>query len=163
MKSGNAITSLILVILLGGFLQLILIKVDTQDTPARVVAEFSKAYFELDRSMADWLCSDIRDDAEADVVGQYLDSAAKEAESLGYNISYMRTQLFQVATFVISKDDDSAEVRIIAKRKRLINPIFTLLAKLFYIGQEYHLDEIISVVKEDDKWKICGQPYALNI
>ena len=128
-----------------------------------MVAEFSEAYFKLDRSMADWLCGALREDAEVDVVEQYLDNAAKEAESLGYDISYLRTELFQVATFIVSEDDDTAEVRIVAKRKRLINPIFTLVAKIFLIGQEYHLDETISVVKEDGEWKICGQPYALAI
>lgn len=163
MKSGKAITSLILIILAGVLLQLILVNVDTRDTPTRVVAEFSEAYFKLDRSMADWLCTDIVENEEVDVVAHYLDRTAKEAEALGHDISYMRTQLYQVATFIVSQEGDTAEVRIVAKRKRLINPIFTLIAKIFLIGQEYHLDEMIRVVKEDGTWKVCGQPYSLSI
>ena len=163
MKGSKAITSLILVILCGAILQLIFINVDERETPTKVVAEFSKAYFKLDRSMGNWLCGDIVENEDIDVVGQYLNKTAQEAEALGYDICYMRTHLFQIAAYVISQDENSAEVRIVAKRKRLINPVFTLVAKIFLIGEEYHLDETIRVIKENGEWKVCGQPYSLVI
>jgi hypothetical protein len=163
MQKGNDITDIILVILLGILVQLLLFNVGDKETPYQAVTEFSCAYFRLDDSMTNRLCSELLEDEDVNVVEQYLNQVTRKANAMGYDISYMRSMLYNVKTQTLSEDENTAEVRITAKRRRMINPVYTLVAKLFFIGDEYQVDEVINVVKEDGKWKVCGNPYSLAL
>ena len=75
----------------------------------------------------------------------------------------MKSTLYAVHTHIIAESETEAQVRITARRKRNINPIYTIVAKLFFIGETYEVDEILNVVKEDGQWKICGHAFSLSI
>ena len=44
-----------------------------------------------------------------------------------------------------------------------INSVFALVAKIFRIGKTHQVDETLTAVKEDGRWKICGTPFALML
>ena len=58
-------------------------------------------------------------------------------------------------------DENVAEVRINCNRRRAVNPVFALVAKIFSLGETYEVQETLTLVKEDDLWKVCGEPFAL--
>jgi hypothetical protein len=35
------------------------------------------------------------------------------------------------------------------------------VAKIFSLGETYKVEETLTLVKEDDLWKVCGEPFAL--
>jgi hypothetical protein len=35
------------------------------------------------------------------------------------------------------------------------------VAKIFFLGDSHKVEETLTVVKEDDGWKVCGQPFSL--
>ena len=52
---------IILVLIVGFLVQLLFALADVKDTPNKAVVEFSKAYFQLDRSMAERICKEPRE------------------------------------------------------------------------------------------------------
>jgi hypothetical protein len=58
-------------------------------------------------------------------------------------------------------DENSARVHLTSSRRRAINPIFGLVSKVFVLGETYEVEETLTVIKEADGWKVCGQPYSL--
>jgi hypothetical protein len=96
-------------------------------------------------------------------VGDYLSRVADDARVVGFDLDYMRSRLYSVHTEIISQSDTEAEVRIHAERKRNINPIFTIVGRLFSIGETYSVDETLKLVKEDGRWKVCGRAYSLTV
>lgn len=162
MKQGDRFMTIITVVVIGAFLQIILIFADHENTPAKTAVAFTKAYFNLDPSMTDYLCSDYADNEESDIVGEFLTQVANDAKSGGFEYNYMRSHLYSVHTEIISQDDMEAEVHIAATRKRNINPIFTIVGKLFFIGETYTVDETLKLINEDGKWKVCGRAFSLN-
>ena len=58
-------------------------------------------------------------------------------------------------------DENTAEVHLTSSSMRSINPVFGLVSKVFLLGESYEVDDTLTVVKETDGWKVCGQPYAL--
>jgi hypothetical protein len=58
-------------------------------------------------------------------------------------------------------DENTAEVRLTSSSMRSVNPVFGLVSKIFFLGETYDVDETLTVVKEADGWKVCGQPYTL--
>lgn len=154
-------SALILTILLGIFLQVILIFADTTDTPSRAVVGFSKAYFKFDSSMADRICSELGK-AEIDPVEHYIHAAKLEAKARGVNLNYLKNEIYKIHTEIISQDDNSAKVHLTGIRRISINPAFAWVAKIFCIGKTHEVEEIIQVVKEEGRWKICGNPFFLG-
>jgi hypothetical protein len=59
-------------------------------------------------------------------------------------------------------DENTAEILITGQRRRSINPVFATVAKIFCLGDTYKFEETLTVVKEDDGWKVCGQPFSLS-
>ena len=152
---------IILVIGCGFFLQVLLSFADTRDTPNKAVAEFSKAYFKLDKSMAERICKERLISEDVDVVDQYIYLAGEEAKKRGFDISFMKNQLYHIETEIISQNDTEAQVRITGKRRVAINPVYPIVTKMFDIGGTYEVDDIIHVKKEDGKWKVCGDLFSL--
>lgn len=154
---------IILVLVCGFILQVLLVFADTRDTPNKAVVEFSKAYFKLDKSMAKRICNKRLASEDVDVVDQYLHLKAIEAKEKGFGINFMKNKLYHIETETITKKDTEAQIRITGKIRVSINPVYLIVAKLFNIGATHEVDEIINVIKENSKWKVCGNPFSLPV
>jgi hypothetical protein len=151
------------VIVIALILQLILIVVGKVDNPAEAAVDFTKAYFMLDGpSMSERLCAEIVEDKEADMVGEYLNRVAEQARSMGFSQSYMRNQLSNIHAEIQMADKNNARVRITGKRLRSINPIFAFIGNLFFLIESHKVDLTLTLVKEDDQWKVCSKPLLLS-
>ena len=159
MAKDNRITGVVLVVFFGIILQLLLGMADTRSTPGKTAVEFTKAYFSLDASMSEYICKELM---EEDVVDKHINQVAQDAQVLGFKLNYMRSMLYHIKTDIISEDESEAKIRITCERKRLINPLFTIVGKLFFIGETYEVDETLNIIKEDGKWKICGRAFSLS-
>ena len=160
MAKDNRITGVVLVIFFGIILQLLLGMADTRSTPGKTAVEFTKAYFSLNTSMSEYVCKELM---EEDVVDQYINQVTHEAQDLGFSLNYMRSMLYHIKTDIISEDESEANIRITCERKRMINQVFTIIGKLFFIGETYEVDETLNIIKEDGKWKICGRAFSLPV
>ena len=161
MSSGSKIMVLATVIIVAFILQIVLIVADRHETPGTVAVAFSKAYFNLDVDMADLICSEMTDE-DADVVDDYLKRVAAEARAEGFDPSWKKMVLAHIELETEMVDENMAEVQITCERRRSINPVFAAVAKIFFLGDTYKVEETLTVVKEDDGWKVCGQPFSLT-
>ncbi|MGB5746868.1 MAG: hypothetical protein WBM69_07800 [Desulfobacterales bacterium] len=162
MSSGSKIMVLATVIIVAFILQIVLIAADRHETPGTVAVAFSKAYFNLDVDMAALLCSEMTEDEGADVVDDYLQRVAAEARAEGFDPSWKKMALSHIELETEMVDENMAEVQISCERRRSINPVFAAVAKIFFLGDTYKVEETLTVVKEDDGWKVCGQPFSLT-
>ncbi len=159
-RSSNLII-IALVVIVFVVLQGILILADHHESPGKAAVEFSKAYFMLNDSMEKHLCSQILEDEEINVVNDYINRKADQARAEGFDASWMKMALGQIETETKMLDDNKAEVHITCSRRRSVNPVFAVVAKIFFLGETYKVEETLSLVKENDHWKVCGQPFAL--
>ena len=153
---------IILVLIIGFVVQLIFAMVDIKDTPNKAVVEFSKAYFELDKSMAKRICKKELASEDGNVVDEYLYLAAKTARERGFEINFLKNKLYHIETETISKSNNEAQIRITGKIRVAINSVYPVIAKLFNIGATHNVDEIIHVIKENGQWKVCGKLFSLT-
>ncbi len=158
----DRIAKMAIVVIIGAVLQGILVMADCKQTPGRTALAFTKAYFNLDASMSDMLCEEVLADQDEDPVGKFLHGVAVEARSLGHDASYMRSILYGMHTHTVPIDDTHAEVHVKGTRARNINPVFAYVAKLFFLGKTYTVDQTLEMVKENGRWKVCGQPFFLG-
>ena len=163
MQQGQKFFTIIAVLCLALVLQLALIYADCKDTPARTAAGFATAYYNLDPSMADYLCNEFVEQEEANLVQAYINQVADQARQSGFEPNYMRMRLFSLHTEVLSQSESAAEVHISAKARRNINPVFTLIAKFFHLGEDHPVDETLNLIKEDGRWKVCGKAFELTV
>jgi hypothetical protein len=163
MQQGSRFFTIIAVLAIGVMLQIVLVFADQREAPAKTAVAFSKAYFGLDPAMVKYLCGASTAQAEGDVVGDYLDRVTDDARVVGFDRNYMRSRLYSIHTELISQSDTEAEVRILAERKRNINPVFTIVGRLFSIGETHLVDETLKLVKEDGRWKVCGRAFSLSV
>ena len=161
MNSGNKLMVLAAVVIGALVLQLILIIADRRDAPGTAAVEFSMAYFKQNECMADRLCSEIIANEDTDVVGDYINRVADEARANGFEPSWMRMALSHIEIETELLDENTAKVHLTSSRMRAVNPIYGLVSKVFFLGEIYDVAETLTVVKEDDGWKVCGQPYSL--
>ena len=161
MVRGKIIIAFAAVFIIAFILQVVLIIADKQETPAKTAIAFSRAYFKLDRAMGDYLCNQIREEAEGDVVDEYLNRTAVEAQAMGFDLSYMKKALSHIETAIEMEDENTAMVKITADRKRYLNPLFGVIAQLFFLTESHGVEETLTLVKEDDQWKVCGAPFEL--
>ena len=161
MGSKSIFPKIAAVVFLAFILQIVLVTADHHESPAKAAVEFSKAYFKLDDSMEERLCSELIEDDESDVVDGYLYRVADQAKSEGFDVSWMKMALLHIETETQMLEDNIAEVRINCNRRRAVNPVFALVAKIFSLGETYKVEETLTLVKEDDVWKVCGEPFAL--
>lgn len=161
-KEGRSIAIPIAVaVLVGIIFQASFLGVESKDSPNKAVIEFAKAYYKLDPAMSERLCVDKAVVDDVDVVNEYIYQKAKAAKDRGYDISYMKSHLYEIDTFTLEKDDETARVRFIAHRKKAINPVYVIVAKLFFIGNTYEVDKTFNLVKEDGTWKVCEDILSL--
>jgi hypothetical protein len=161
MDSGNKFMVVASVVIVALVLQVVLIIADRHDSPGKAAVEFSKAYFKQNECMAYRLCSDVIAAEEIDVVGDYINRVADEARADGYKPRWMRMALSHTEVEVEMLDENTADVHLTGHSMRSVNPVFGLVSKLFLLGESYDVDETLTVIKEADGWKVCGQPYSL--
>ena len=162
MGSGSKFMILGAVVIAAFILQVGLIGIDRHDSPGSVAVDFSKAYFYLDADMADMLCSELTGDEDTDVVNDYINRVADEARAEGFDPSWKKMALAHIELETEMVDENTAQIQITAQRRRSINPVFAAVATIFFLGDTYEVEETLTVVKEEDGWKVCGQPYALT-
>lgn len=161
MGRDNKYIPIAAVIVVAFFLQVVLIATDHDESPGKAAVEFSKAYFMLNKVMEQRLCGEMTEDEQSDVVSDYLYRVGDQATSEGFDASWMKMALFHIETETRMVDDNVAEVRINGNRRRAVNPVFAMVAKIFFLGETYKVEETLTLVKEDDLWKVCGEPFAL--
>lgn len=155
MNETQKSTALALAILVAIFLQVFLVFADQADTPGQVATEFAKAYYRLDPSMKSFLCREVNEETETDPVDELLYTAAHEARARGFEPGYMVSTFLHMETHTTYTDEDNAVVQLTGAYKRSIHPVFTWVARIFFLGETYHLDRTFHVTKEDGQWKIC--------
>jgi hypothetical protein len=158
----NRSVGIILVLIIGFVVQIIFSMADAKDSPNKAVVEFSKSYFMLDKSMTKRICKKLLASEDTNVVDEYLYSAAKTARERGFDINFLKHKLYHIQTETISKNDTEAAIRITGKIRVAINSVYPVVAKIFNIGSTHKVDEIIHVIKEDGKWKVCGKLFSLT-
>ena len=157
----NRSVGIILVLIVGFLVQVLFSLADQRDTPNKAVVEFSKAYFQLDRSMADRICQKQLTTDDVDIVDQHLYLAAKEANERGFDINFIKNKLYHIETETLSKNDTTAKIRITGKTRVAINHVYPIVAQLFNIGATHEVNQTFNVIKEDNQWKVCGNLFSL--
>jgi len=156
-EKGNKFISITLVILLGVFFQVLFVFGDMRDTPGKAVTEFAEAYFCFDDAvMTARLCEESRTADETDVVGQYVFNAHENAGALGFRLFFTEYRLSHVETYADVGNHETARVRLVAEKKQ------RLLRSFFTHSPPEKIEEIFTVVKEDGKWKVCGNPFSIQ-
>jgi len=160
MRSGNKFLPWVaLVVLFIGF-QAISIFADSRQTAPRTAKKFIKAYYALDSSMAGMVCNDLRKDETADPADRFIHHVSSEAKALGHNLNYMRSQLMTLHTQIVNETEDSAVIHVTGTRKRCVHPVFTYIARLFFIGDTIAVDKTLLMVKEDGQWRVCNDLFT---
>jgi hypothetical protein len=162
MPQSSKYGPLIIVIGLGIVLQVLLVFASCTSTPYNAAIAFTKAYFKLDPSMADYLCEESKTIDDMDTVAGYIYQAASAARERGFDKSFAKSQLYHIDTETVYTSDSAATVTISALRRTAINPIYAWVAQLFHIGGTYPFEATLDVVKEDGRWKVCSDPLALS-
>ena len=152
---------IVLSVLAAIILQIVLVFVDCRETPNEVAISFSKAYFMLNPKMADWLCEKRKTMGDVNVVAYYLDQVAKSAKDRGFDLDYMKSRLYHIQTKSLKMDDSKVEVRITGQRRFAMNPLYDVVGQLFGFTKSQKVDAVLTLVKEGDRWKICGSPFRL--
>ena len=154
MPRYNRFAPLAIPFIIGVVLQILFIFPDMKDTPAKAITEFTKAYFKVDRSMIDRLCDQSRTVNDVDVVDRYIHTKSKDADDRGFGMFYMRDRIYDLRTHIISHNGSSAKLRLTAKVKPPL--------KAFFTGEGYRsIDEIVTLINEDGKWKVCGNIFQI--
>ena len=161
MISRKGLTMFGLVILWAFFLQVLFVFADTRDTPGKAVSDFMKKYYQLDASMAERLCSSVKDAGGPNYVDDYLQFVSQEASRRGFDDGFMKSTPLHLKTETLQRDGDQAVVRVTGERKRDLNPVYTVVAKLFFLGDKYSFDQTFEVVQEDGCWKVCGDLFTM--
>jgi len=143
------------VVFIGIFVQLLLYFADQRDTPTKAAVRFTEAALKLDDSMSQWLCEKYNsEEADGNVTSRYFKYVEREAQDRGLSIDMMRSKLYNMKTEIISLETDKAEIRITGVKKVYINPVYAAVAHLFDLSQTSQFNEVINVVKENNRWKV---------
>jgi len=153
-NKGSIITGAILIIVITFFLQVMFVYADRNDTPNKAATEFTKAYFGLDSSMADRLCQESLIVDGVNVVNKYIDCVTTKAKTEGFRPFFVKNYLYHVQTNTISKDENKAKIKLTCEIKHPLRAFFTK-------ESSKKINETIDLVKEDGKWKVCGDAFSL--
>ena len=153
-NKGSIITGTILIIVIAFFLQVMFVYAQNSDSPNKAATEFTKAYFGLDSSMADRLCQESLIVDGVNVVDNYIDSVTTKAKAEGFRPFYVKDFLYHVQTNTISKDENKAQIKLTCEIKHPLRSFFTK-------ESSRKINETIDLVKEDGKWKVCGDVFSL--
>ncbi len=135
-----------------------------ENSAQSVVKEFAAAYFMLEPSMKDYLNKKaLTNEAGEDIVDLYLQQKTMEAQNQGYKISFLKKKAVKIKTRVLNKDKSSARILFSATTIRSINPLYRVIGSLLGVIEEYKVQNIITVVKENENWKIAPGAFDLPI
>lgn len=162
MDSGTKFLTFTSVLILALILQGLLIIGETRETPEKAAIEFSRAYFWLDPSMAERLCSEFVRKSASDPIQAYLTHIGDTARSMGYGPDYMKQDLYQIEARTLRQGDMEAEVLLTATRKRAINPVFGAIGEAFGLTTPHRVEATLHLLLEEGRWKVCGRPFALT-
>jgi len=134
------------------------------DAAEKVVKDFAKAYFMLDPSMADYLSEEtvINEDG-VNLVDFYIENMAMEAQNQGYKLSFLQKKTTKIKTKILNADESSAKILFNATTIRNINPLYRIIGSVFGVLEEYKIQNIITVVKENGTWKIAPGAFDMPI
>jgi hypothetical protein len=159
MEQYRRFTPLVLTLLAAIVFQMILVVADRHDTPARAAVEFSKAFFMLSPTMSSRLCEDLQTIEDMDAAQYYRYAIAQQAQERGFRLEYMKTRLYDIKTKILKRDDTSAEVQLIGKRRFAMNPLYAIVGQVFGFSKPQTVEAIIPVRNENGRWKVCGNPF----
>jgi hypothetical protein len=136
-------------------LQILFIFPDIKDTPSKAATEFAEAFFKADKEiMAERLCRESKTINGIDIVDRYIHKKNREAADRGYGMFYMRDSVTNLRTHIISQDDSSVELRLTGEAKPVL--------KSFFTGEDAKpIDEVIRVINDNGKWKVCGNVFSI--
>ena len=161
MNMSDRISVISMVIFFAAILQSLLIFADDQNTPHTAAAEFTKAYFLFDAdAMHKSTCTS--NQMSKNKIDQYVYRNVKEAKDRGVPIDYLKSRLSYIDTKILSVDKEKALVRVTGTRRISVNPFYEFVARIFQIGETYNFDMVLSVVKEAEEWKICGNSFPTS-
>jgi hypothetical protein len=140
-------------------LQLALIGIDCQQTPDKVARNFAEAYYSLNPDMQDYLCASL---AEKGVVDQYLYQKKQQASDRGFSTHYLRHAFTELHVNVEEPGDTAMTIHLHGTTRVFINRPFMIVGKLFGLGRDYPVDAHIDVVKENSRWRVCGNPFGID-
>lgn len=146
---------LILVVLVGIVFQAIFIGIESKDTPNKAVIEFAQAYFKLDPSMSERLCDEMKVVDDVDMVDQHIFQVTEEGKNRGFEKNFVRSKLYHIDTYTLSKSNTQAQIRLTGKRRAHINSVYKIIAQIFCLGATHEVDKTFNVIKEGGKWKVC--------
>ncbi len=155
-ENTNKSSALAVTLVLAVFMQVVFAFADAKDTPQKAAVEFSKAYFMVDPAMSRRVCDRLLNRDGINLVSHIIEQKAREAHEMGYSPDFMKCALFNIETEILNRDENSATVRLTAVRKRNLNPVFTFIGRLFNLGTTYPVDQVLELVKEKGRWKVCG-------
>ena len=146
------------ILVIGVGVQLLLILIGSEgpkDSPRHGTIEFARAYFLKDSHISDRICRSQMSEETQYIIKQHLQGAAENARSRGFAPGFAASMLYAVKTDIQMIDDTQANVRITAKRKTAINPVYFLVGLIFNLGETHVVDDTLRMVKENGQWKVC--------
>ena len=157
MPQANKVIPFIIVLILFVGFQGLFVFADQCKSAGETAVAFSKAYYGLDEDLNKLVCEASQmDENDAGAVDAFFNAVNTEAQALGHNFNYMRSQLMKYHVTVHEVSPTEVDVHIEGTRKRCVHPLFTFVGKLFFLGDKYKFEQTLKVVKEDDGWKVCG-------
>ena len=146
MTQDNKIITITLSLLMGIFLQVMLVFADLEDSPNKAALEFTKAYFKYDKAvMADRLCKT----GDTEQLDAYVTLGENEARDRGFSVWYMGKKLYHPETYTLAGDQTKATIEIAGEVAPPLRSFFTKEHKV-------PVRQKLELVKEDGKWKVCG-------
>ena len=146
---------LVIAVLVGLLFQAIFIVSDVKDTAAKAAVEFSQAYYLLDDdAMNKRLC---KTSMAAGMVDDYLYEMKKQAADRGFALKYLRGHLSGIKTHTLESSEKTAKIRIVAKKRSSINPVFEYVGMLFCLTKAHDVEKTLDLIKENGCWRVCGQ------
>jgi len=130
----------------------------------KVVKDFAKAYFMIDQSMAEHLSEKAFINKNGvNLVDLYINKKVLEAQSQGYKLSFLQKKPTKINTKILNADESSAKILFNATTIRNINPLYRIIGSVSGVLEEYKIQNIITVVKENGTWKIAPGAFDMPI
>ena len=140
-------------------LQLALIGADCQQTPTKIARNFAEAYYAISPKMQNYLCAGLN---EHNAVENFLYRKAQEASQRGFSTNYLRHKFTKLHINIVESTDKTMTLHLKGVTRVCVNTPFMIVGKLFGIGRDYPVDEHIELVKENDQWRVCGNPFGIG-
>ncbi len=154
MTPMKRILPLLLVLVLAAVLQAGFIQSEKKQTPYSAAIDFTRAYFQLDPSMANDIASGGQSGNLSAPVAAFLQRTKGQTAERGFGLGMARSMLYDVKTQTVQTSPTEAKVHLTADRRTAINPVFFQIARMFDLGKIYPVDATLHMCKQDGKWKV---------